>query len=73
MIGAAYFQAVGRAIPALLLTLSRQTLFLIPLVLLFANVWQIDGVWYAFPVADALSAIVTTWFLQREIRNLRGM
>jgi putative MATE family efflux protein len=71
MIGAAYFQAVGRALPALLLTLSRQTLFLIPLVLVFSGIWQIDGVWYAFPVADVLSAIVTTWFLQREIRNLR--
>ncbi|MCF8257160.1 MAG: MATE family efflux transporter [Flavobacteriales bacterium] len=71
MIGAAYFQAVGRALPALLLTLSRQTLFLIPLVLLFSDIWQINGVWYAFPVADVLSAIVTTWFLQREIRNLR--
>jgi putative MATE family efflux protein len=73
MIGAAYFQAVGRAVPALLLTLSRQTLLLIPLVLLFSAFWNLDGVWYAFPVADALSAIVTTWFLQREIRNLRGM
>jgi len=49
----------------------RQTLFLIPLVLVFSGIWQIDGVWYAFPVADVLSAIITTWFLQREIRNLR--
>lgn len=73
MIGAAYFQAVGRALPALLLTLSRQTLFLIPLVLLFSGAWQLRGVWYAFPVADVLSALVTTWFLQREMKHLRGM
>lgn len=73
MIGAAYFQAVGRALPALLLTLSRQTLFLIPLVLVFSGIWKIDGVWYAFPVADVFSAIITTWFLQREIANLRRL
>lgn len=70
MIGAAYFQAVGRAVPALLLTLSRQTLFLIPLVLIFSAVWDLDGVWYAFPVADALSAIVTAFFLRKEAKDL---
>lgn len=73
MIGAAYFQAVGRAMPALLLTLSRQTLFLIPLVMLFSGIWHLDGIWYAFPVADMLSALVTTWFLQREVANLRRL
>jgi putative MATE family efflux protein len=73
MLGAAYFQAVGRALPALLLTLTRQTLFLIPLVFLFSGIWKLEGVFYAFPVADALSAIVTTFFLQREIRNLREL
>ena len=67
LIGAAYFQAAGKAIPALLLTLSKQGFFLIPLVLLLPNYFGIFGVWVAFPIADILSTIVTAYFLRREM------
>ena len=39
LIGAAYFQAVGKAIPALLLTLTRQGFFFIPLVIILPHLW----------------------------------
>lgn len=45
LIGAAYFQAIGKAIPALLLTLSRQGFFFIPLVLLLPRFYGENGVW----------------------------
>jgi putative MATE family efflux protein len=67
LIGAAYFQAAGKAIPALLLTLSKQGFFLIPLVLILPNYFGIFGVWVAFPIADVLSTIVTAYFLRREM------
>jgi putative MATE family efflux protein len=67
LIGAAYFQAAGKAIPALLLTLSKQGFFLIPLVLILPNYFGIFGVWVAFPIADILSTIVTAYFLRREM------
>lgn len=69
LIGAAYFQAVGKAIPALLLTLTKQGFFLIPLVLLLPNYFGILGVWIAFPIADLLSTLVTGYFLNREIKT----
>lgn len=68
LIGAAYFQAVGKAIPALLLTLSRQGFFFIPLVLILPNFYGETGVWISFPIADVLSTIITGYFLNREIR-----
>lgn len=68
LIGAAYFQAVGKAIPALLLTLTKQGFFLIPLVLILPNYFGILGVWIAFPIADLLATIVTAYFLRREIQ-----
>jgi putative MATE family efflux protein len=67
LIGAAYFQAAGKAIPALLLTLTKQGFFLIPLVLILPNYFGIFGVWVAFPIADILSTLITAYFLQREI------
>ena len=68
LIGAAYFQAVGKAIPALLLTLSRQGFFFIPLILILPNYYGEIGVWISFPIADLLSTLVTAYFLNREIR-----
>lgn len=69
LIGAAYFQAVGKATPALLLTLTKQGFFLIPLVLLLPNYFGIFGVWIAFPIADFLSTVVTGYFLRREMNT----
>jgi len=67
LIGAAYFQAIGKATPALLLTLTRQGFFFIPLILILPNYYGELGVWISFPIADVLSTIVTGYFLKREI------
>jgi putative MATE family efflux protein len=69
LIGAAYFQAVGKAIPALLLTLTRQGFFFIPLILLLPQFMGEMGVWLSFPIADVLSTIVTGIYLAREIKT----
>jgi putative MATE family efflux protein len=67
LIGAAYFQAAGEAKKALLLTLSKQGFFLIPLVLVLPNFFGIFGVWVAFPIADVLSTLLTGYFLRKEM------
>jgi len=69
LIGAAYFQAVGKAIPALLLTLTRQGFFFIPLILLLPQFMGEMGVWLSFPIADVLSTMVTGIYLAREIKT----
>lgn len=69
LIGAAYFQAAGKAKKALLLTLSKQGFFLIPLVLILPNFFGIFGVWIAFPIADILSTILTGYFLKKEMNT----
>lgn len=68
LIGAAYFQAVGKATPALLLTLTRQGFFFIPLIFILPRFYGEIGVWMSFPIADVLSTIVTAFFLNREVR-----
>ena len=69
LIGAAYFQAIGKAMPAFLLTLSRQGFIFIPLVLILPKYYGELGVWISFPIADVLSTIITAYFLNREIRH----
>ncbi len=69
LIGSAYFQAIGKAVPALLLTLTRQGFFFIPLIFILPHYFGELGVWISFPVADILSTIVTGYFLNREIRK----
>jgi putative MATE family efflux protein len=69
LIGAAYFQAIGKALPALLLTLSRQGFFFIPLILILPSYLGELGVWISFPIADVLATLFTGYFLRREVRS----
>lgn len=68
LIGSAYFQAAGKALPALILTLLKQGIFLIPLVYIMPKFFGIDGVWYSFPIADVMATLITYLYLKREIR-----
>lgn len=70
LIGASYFQAIGKAIPALLLSLTKQGFFLIPLILTLPAYFGVWGVWIAFPIADVLSTAVTAYFLHREVKKM---
>ena len=69
LIGAAYFQAIGKAIPALLLTLTRQGFFFIPLILILPLFYGELGVWVSFPISDVLATIVTAYYLNKEIKS----
>jgi len=69
LIGAAYFQAIGKAVPALLLTLTRQGFFFIPLILILPWYFGELGVWISFPIADTLSTLVTGYFLRKEVKR----
>lgn len=55
----AYYQALGKALPALLLALTKQGFFLIPLVLILPIYLGLNGIWMAFPVADIGAALVS--------------
>ncbi len=69
IVGAAFFQALGKVLPSLLLTLSRQVLLFIPLVLILPRIYGLGmlGIWITFPIADILSTIFTVIVLKREL------
>lgn len=70
VVGSGYFQAIGKATPALILSMSRQLLFLIPLILILPKFFGLEGIWVAFPIADILSISLTFIVLMRDMRSL---
>lgn len=67
VISTGLFQSIGKAGIALVLSTSRQVLFLIPLVLILPLFMGLVGVWLAFPISDFLAALVTWLFTIREL------
>jgi putative MATE family efflux protein len=70
IISSNFFQAIGKPVKAATLTLSRQLLFLIPLLIFLPMFFGIDGIVYSIPTADVLSSILTTILLFFEIRQI---
>ncbi len=70
VIGATVFQALGKALPAMILSLSRQVLFVLPLMITLPRFFGITGALSTFPLADGLSALVTLWLVRKELRAL---
>lgn len=74
IIAASLFQAIGKAGPALIVSMSRQTLFLIPLVLILPKLSNLGlmGIYMAFPIADVLAILLSLFLLKREIDSLKS-
>ena len=68
-----FFTSIGKAKLGIVVSLTRQVLFLIPLVLIFPRFMGIDGVMYAGPIADLAAAIVAITFAVREHKKMSVM
>ena len=71
MVCTGFFQSIGKAKVSMLLSLSRQLLFFLPLLLVLPNFYQVDGVWMAQPISDVISAIVAVALLTSYVRRLK--
>lgn len=72
-IGGAFFQAIGKPMPALVLTLARQGLFMIPLMFILAHFWGLDGVWISLPLGEILAGILAALWLLIAVRKLKKL
>ena len=66
-----FFQCIGRVKIAIFLSLSRQLLFLLPLILVFPLLWGLDGLWASLPTSDGIAALVAAWVMWRYMREFR--
>ncbi|EGO86400.1 multidrug transporter MatE, partial [Clostridium botulinum C str. Stockholm] len=72
IVGSNYFQAVGKAKVAIILSLLRQVIVLIPLLIILPKIFNlnINGVWLACPISDIMSFIITTICVIKGMRDL---
>lgn len=72
IISASLFQSLGKAKPALILSMLRQTLLLIPLVLILPRIFDFGlfGIWLAFPISDGISTILSVMLLLKEMKKM---
>ncbi len=66
-----YFQAVGKAKISMFLSLVRQVIVLIPLLLILPPIFGLNGVWISGPTSDAVASIITVFFVMRELKELK--
>ena len=62
-----FFTSMGKARLGVIVSLTRQVIFLLPLVVIFPLLMGIDGVMYAGPIADAAALVLTIYFTRREL------
>lgn len=67
-----FFQSLGKAGKAVFLSLTRQVIFMIPMLFILPRFFQLDGVWSAFPICDMLSAIVAGFMLYWQIKKIKA-
>ncbi len=73
IVSTSYFQSIGVPVKAIILSLTRQVIFLVPLLLIMPRYWGIDGVWLAMPIADVLSFLMSLAFLHSQRKTLKSI
>ncbi len=68
-----FFSSLGKAFKGAFLAVTRQTLFLLPLIIILPKFFGIDGVMYAGPIADGAALIVTIILVSIEIKNIKKL
>lgn len=71
VVGSTVFQAIGKALPAFVTAVSRNIVFFLPAIFILPRFFQLDGVWMSFPVADALSFVLTLLLVLPQVRAFR--
>lgn len=71
IMGSNYFQAIGKAKIATFLSLLRQVVILIPVILIMAKVGGLKGVWLAQPMSDMISTVIVAAILMKEFKSYK--
>ena len=71
MVSIAFFTAIGKAKKAIFLSLTRQLIFLIPMLLILPPFFGTDGVWMSMPISDMLSVVTVSIMIYFQIKQLR--
>ena len=68
-----FFTSIGKATLGIIMSLTRQVIFLLPLVIIFPMFMGIDGVMYAGPIADTAAFVLAVVFAKRELSQMKNV
>lgn len=68
-----FFTSIGKAFKGAFIAMTRQLLFLLPLIIILPRIFGIDGIMYAGPIADGIALIVTIIFVSLEIKKIKKL
>lgn len=71
MVTSTFFQSIEKPKQAIFMSLTRQVIFLIPLLLILPNFWGINGIWLSMPIADFMSVILAVALLTKQLKTLK--
>ena len=66
-----FFTSIGKAGLGIIMSLTRQVIFLLPLIIIFPMLMGIDGVMYAGPIADTAAFVLAVVFARRELGKMK--
>ncbi len=70
VVSAMYFMGIGKVVPSIIISLSRQVLLLIPILLILTRIFGLAGLWISFPIADALSVVISILWVKKEAQHI---
>ena len=71
MVTSNFFQSIGMAKKAIILSLSRQVLILIPCLIFLPMCWGVDGVWFSMPISDFLTSLIAGVMLYNQFQHFK--
>ncbi len=71
MVVTSFFQSIGKAKISMFLSLSRQMLFLLPLLIILPHFFQVDGVWMSLPLADTTASLVAATMMTIYMKKFK--
>lgn len=71
MVTSNFFQSIGMAPQSIFLSLTRQILFLLPLLVILPRFWGVSGIWYSIPISDTLAFICSAVMLIYHMKKFR--
>lgn len=69
IVSTTFFQAIGKGLPSLLLSLLREVMLFIPVILVMSGLYGLKGIWMARPMSDLLAFFVTFFLFSRELKH----
>ena len=69
IVSSCVFQALGNGVYSMLLSMARQIIIILPVAFIFAKLFGLDMVWYAYPIAEVFSVVICIFLLKHILKN----